>query len=482
MRRAHGPAPGPGRACARDCRMLLLVQAAPLLAILALLATGRATPLGASFVGLVLAIPAALAVGATGAGFFASEALRAAWIALQPVAMVAGGLLFHAAVAPRAAAGVTASAHRVFVTVFLAGTFAESAMGFSVGAVFALAALRGMGLAGAPAGALALLALCLVPWGALGPGTALGATLTGLPAQELSAAAAWMTAAWLPLLAPLFWWLCARAGLRVTLREGAVHLAALGAIAALLLLAHALRLPFETAGLFATGLPLLLALWLLEPPRDAAAWHGAARRLAPWLLLIGAILAARLWPNPPGVTPFAGLPGFGLGHAAVALWLVALLLLATRGHLAAGGAALRRAARPAAAMLCYVILARWLAQSGAASSLAHAGEAALGGAAPFAIAPLAYLSGVVTGSNGAANATLVVVQAALGATAGLPPWLAPALHNFAGAAGVALSFSTTALICGLLADGTRPAQLWRLLAPAALGVLLIGAAAVIFAG
>jgi len=454
--------------------MLLLVQAAPLLAILVLLASGRATALGASFVGLLLAMPAALVAGAGGARFLADEALRGAWIALQPVAMVAGGLLFHAALAPRAATGVPASAHRVFVTVFLAGAFAESAMGFSVGAVFALAALRGMGLGGAVAGALALLALCLVPWGALGPGTALGATLTGLPAQELSFIAAWMTAAWLPLLAPLFWWLCRRAGVGVTWRERAVQLGALLAVAALLLLAHALRLPFEIAGLFATGLPLLLALWLLDPPRDAPSWRAALRRLAPWLLLIGTILAARAAPHPPTLAPFAGLPGFGLGHAAVALWLVALLLLALRGDAAAGAQALRRAARPAAAMLCYVILARWLAQSGAAATLAHEAEDALGAAAPFAIAPLAYLTGVVTGSNVAANATLVVVQAELGATAGLPPWLAPALHNFAGAAAVGLSFPTTALVCGLLADGTRPAQLWRLLAPAALAVIAIG--------
>lgn len=454
--------------------MLLLVQAAPLLAILALLASGRATPLAASLIGLALAVPAALAAGAGGVAFFGAEALRGGWIALQPVAMVAGGLLFHAAVAPRAAAAAPAEPHRVFVAVFLAGAFAESAMGFSVGAVFALAALRGMGLSGAPAGALALLALCLVPWGALGPGTALGATLTGLPAQELSAVAAWMTAAWLPLLAPLFWWLCGRAGLAVGWRMRAWHAAALLAVALLLVLAHALAIPFELAGLLATGVPLLLALWLLDPPRGAAAWRAAAVKLAPWLLLIGTILAARAWPEPPALRPFGGLPGFGLSHAAVALWLVAALLLIRPGGASAGAAALRRAARPAAAMLCYIILARWLAQSGAASQLAHAAEAALGPAAPFAITPLGYLTGVVTGSNVAANATLVVVQAELGASAGLPPWLAPALHNFAGAAGAGVSFSTTALICGLLADGTRPAQLWRLLAPAALGVLAIG--------
>ena len=43
-----------------------------------------------------------------------------------------------------------------------------------------------MGIGGAAAGAMALLALGLVPWGALGPGTALGSALTGLPVQEIA--------------------------------------------------------------------------------------------------------------------------------------------------------------------------------------------------------------------------------------------------------------------------------------------------------
>jgi lactate permease len=70
------------------------------------------------------------------------------------------------------------------------------------------------------------------------------------------------------------------------------------------------------------------------------------------------------------------------------------------------------------------------------------------------------------------------VQQALGLAAGLPPLLAPAIHNFAGAAGAGMSFAVTALVCGLLADGTRPAQVWRLLLPSLAAVILIGWAGV----
>jgi lactate permease len=67
----------------------------------------------------------------------------------------------------------------------------------------ALAALRGMGIRGAPAGAMALLALCLIPWGGLGPGTLLGAALIGLPAQDVARITALPSAVWVLALGPV---------------------------------------------------------------------------------------------------------------------------------------------------------------------------------------------------------------------------------------------------------------------------------------
>ncbi|MFN3447496.1 MAG: hypothetical protein ACK44F_02260, partial [Roseococcus sp.] len=93
------------------------------------------------------------------------------------------------------------------------------------------------------------------------------------------------------------------------------------------------------------------------------------------------------------------------------------------------------------------------------------------------IAPMGFLAGFVTGSNVGANAALMPVQAALGQVLGLPPLLAPAMHNFAGAAGAGMSVGVTAMLCALLADGTRPAQVWRLLWPSMLLVAVIGTAA-----
>jgi lactate permease len=462
--------------------MILALQAAPLLLLLGLMVSGRAGPVPAVLAALVAAVPAVLAslpAGGHVLSFLAEETARGAFLALKPILVVAGGLLFHAAVVRDAGTAATRpDPRRIFVATLLAGAFLESVTGFAVGAVFALSTLRGMGLGGPAAGAMALLALTLVPWGGLGPGTALGAALVGLPAQAVASLSAWPNAAWLLLLGPVLWRCCTAAGVAVPTREKLAQTAMLVVVAGLLLVSHRV-FPFEAAGIIATGVPLLGALWRLDPPRDAAAWRRAARLLAPYAGLTVALLGARAWSGAPAWTPFADLPGFPLSHVAVVLWVVAagLLVLRPDGAGRARGALLR-ARRPALAMLLYVVLARWLAGSGAAAALAEATASALGPAAPYAVPVFGLVSGMVTGSNVGSNAALMPVQAALGRAAGLGELVAPAVHNFAGSAGAGMSFAVTAMICGLLADGTRPAQMWRLLLPSFAAILVIGWVAV----
>ncbi|MCA3425278.1 MAG: hypothetical protein INF34_01125, partial [Roseomonas sp.] len=457
----------------------------PLLLLIGLLFSGRVAPVPAVLAALAAAIPAAfvsLPGGIALPGFLAEQILRGAYLALQPMGVVLAGLLFHAAVSGAEASKDTEAAtpRRIFIATLLAGCFLESVTGFGVGAVFALATLRGMGIIGAPAGAMALLALCLIPWGGLGPGTLLGAALIGQPAQEVARITALPNALWLLLLAPVLWRLCSAAGLGVPAAEKRAQMAYLLAVAALLFGCHWL-LPFEVIGVIATGLPLVFALWRLSPPQDGAAWRKAMARLAPYALLTVALLAARAVPNPPAWQPFADLPAFPVTHVSLVLASVALLLLARRaGALGLAQGALKRGARPALIMLLYVLLARWMGESGATAALAREAAAALGPLAPYAVPPLGLMAGIVTGTNVGSNAALMPVQYKLGLAAGLPPVLAPGVHNFVGAAGAGMSFAVTAMICGLLADGTKPVQLWRLLWPSLAAVLLLGCAAMAF--
>jgi lactate permease len=465
--------------------MILALQALPLLLLIGLLFSGRVAPVPAVVAALIAAIPAAYvslpdSIGLP--GFLAEQILRGAYLALQPMGVVLAGLLFHAAVSGVEASkdAEAATPRRIFIATLLAGCFLESVTGFGVGAVFALASLRGMGIIGAPAGAMALLALCLIPWGGLGPGSLLGAALIGLPAQDILRITALPNALWLLALGPVLWRLCSAAGLAVSAAEKRAQMGYLLAVAILLVGCHWL-LPFEVIGVIATGLPLVFALWRLAPPQDGVAWRRALARLAPYAFLTVALLLARTVPNPPAWQPFADLPAFPVTHVSLVLASVALLLLARRaGALRRAQGALKRGARPALIMLLYVLLARWMGESGATAALAREAAAALGPLAPYAVPPLGLMAGIVTGTNVGSNAALMPVQYKLGLAAGLPPVLAPGVHNFVGAAGAGVSFAVTGMICGLLADGTKPAQLWRLLWPSLAAVLLLGWAAMAF--
>lgn len=458
--------------------MMLAVQAAPLLVLLGLLASGRGGPLVACGLALLAALPGiALTIGGPLPAFLLGETLRAAWLALQPIAVMTGGLLFHAAVGREGEARAReATAARVFAATLPLGAFLESVTGFAVGAVFALAALRRMGVRGPVAVALAMQALVLVPWGGLGPGSALGAALVGLPAQPLLALAAWPNAIWIVALGPVLWMLMRRAGVPVPAREATAQLGLLGLIAVGLVAWHRV-LPFEVVGVVATGPVAVWALWRADPPRS---WQEAARASWPYLLLTACLLLARAVPGAPALRPFDGLPPFGLTHVAVVLWAVSLALMAGRGGLfARAGAALARARRPAAAMLLYVVLGCWLAGSGVAAALAGGLVAGKGALAAFAVVPMGFLAGFVTGSNVGANASLMPVQAALGTALGWSPLVAPALHNFSGAAGAGMAIAGTAMLCALQGEGVRPGQVWRLLWPSMALVMGIGTGAML---
>lgn len=457
--------------------MTLLLQAAPLVALLALLASGRAGPLLACGVGLALALPAiavSLPAGMTLAAFLPAETLRALWLALQVVAIITGGLLFQAAVARDAdTAPRLPTPARIFAATLPLGCFLESVTGFAIGGVFALAALRAMGIGGTVAVALSVQALVLVPWGGLGPGTLLGATMTGLPPHEVARMSAVPTALWMPCLAPLLWALQARAGVVVPAREKAMQALMLAVLGGLMLGLHWV-LPFEVIGVVATGIVLLWALWRADPPRDPGA---ALRAAAPYLVLAAALLASRAIPGAPAWQPFAELPAFPLTHVGLVLWAVALPLLALRPRpVAAFRGALVRSGRPIAVLLLYVLLGRWLAGGGVAAGLAEALAGAAGGTALFLVAPLGLLAGFVTGSNVGGNAALMPVQQALGATLGLPPLLVPGVQNFASGAGAGMSIAVVAMLCALAGGGTRPAQVWRLVWPSMLMVLALGTA------
>ena len=153
--------------------MVLFIQALPLLALVVLLGTGRASAPVACGVALVMTVPAAVLAVPAGAEAGAwlwlyglSSASQGLWLALIPVGIVLGGLVFHDSVRPRGeqAPSDANAVDTLFTGAFLLGGFTETVTGFGVGTVFALSAFRRVGVTGQAAAAIAIFSQLLIPW------------------------------------------------------------------------------------------------------------------------------------------------------------------------------------------------------------------------------------------------------------------------------------------------------------------------------
>ncbi len=460
--------------------MVLLIQVTPLLLLVVLLGFARQGPLVSCLAAIAASLAAFLATQPAPElpAYVLSSLAQGTWLSVVPVGIVAAGLVFHGAVVARenAATAQGDAGDRVFTAAFLLGPFAETVTGFCVGAIFALGVMRRAGVAGVPAAAMSLLTLALIPWGGLGPGTAVGAAISGVPGQALGARNAWIVAAELPLLLMLFWHWSAAAGLAVPAAKRIAQLGWVAAIGASLILWHAVA-PWELCGVLATGPLLALRLLLADPPRSTTAWTRAGQGALPYLLLAGALLSSRLWRDAPALQPFPDLPPLPLNHAMVAIILVALLVASLRpspAHLVAG--AMVRAWRPALALLMFVLLSRFLSNAGIPQALAQALANLFGPAAPYASPLLAGISAFFAGTNVGSNSTMMPLQSALGQLAGMEPAALPAIQN--GTLFLLLAPQVVGMVAGLAGREVTPAAIWRMAWPVALVSLAIGLAAV----
>lgn len=460
--------------------MTLMLQALPLFVLIVLLATGRTGPVAACGLAMLACLPAAMVLlpgPAALPGFVSNALLQGGWLALVPVGIIAGGLVFHTAIPERHSGPPTGAVEdSVFTAAFLLGPFTETVTGFGVGLVFCLGVMRRAGVSGLYAAMMALISQLFIPWGGLGPGTTIGAALAGVPAAELAAASAWITASVLLLLLPAFWYWCGKAGHAV---PGPTRLAQTGwalATGAALILWHKVA-PWELCGALATGSVLVVRLLHAAPPRSLPAARDALVTASPYMLLIGVLLVSRLWPNPPRWQPLPEMAGLPANHALFGLWLAALLQLARGPHrLARLGAALRRAVRPARVLLVFVLFSRLLSNAGVPQGLALALAAVFGQAAPFAAPLLAGVGGFLAGTNVGANSAMMPLQAELGRLAALPAVLLPSVQN--GTAFLLVSPQVTAMAAAVAGHGATQAKIWRLAWPIPLAALLVGLAVI----
>jgi lactate permease len=475
--------------------MTTLLSLLPLLLVLGLLASGRASALVAGLAGLAATLAASATLvmpdgPAAVAALFRREVPAGLWLSWHVVAIIVTGLFFHRANLARASAGgdaaLEATPRRLFSVCFLLAPFAESVTGFGVGYIIALTALRRLGIGGMPALLLGLYSQSLVPWGALAIGTTVGATLAGMTPNELGLASAVLQVPIHALYLLLYWRFARDAGVEVPTLQKLDDLLWTALLLALIWGANRIS-DVEIAGAAPCALLLAVRFWRDERP-DAARMRTTLAAAAPYVALTLALCATRLVPplrdvlrplwamkpyeNQPAFAPFYA-PGFWLLLIGI---VVALAARAPLGRIA--GEALRGSWRACAVTVAFVVMAEFYVGSGMATAIAEALRAAAGRGAALGVPLFAAVGGFLTGSGAAANAMLMPMETALArAVAVDPAWIA-AIQNSVTTNLTMLSPIRVSMGAAILALSTSDAVLYRRAWPLALPPILVGVAAV----
>jgi len=398
---------------------LTLAALAPLLLVVGLLGSGRFSALIAGLCGLLSTLGVAVFGAAVPIQDLLVQMGAGLWLAWLVISIIVSGMFFHRCVQLHRGSDdrplEAATPARLWTVCFLVAPFAESVTGFGVGYIVALGALGRLGIAGLPALLLGLFSQSLVPWGALGIGTTVGASLSGLSVNELGLRSAILQGPIHLLYLLIYWRLAANAGWAVPLTQKLDDLAWTLLLIGLLALANAVS-EVEIAGALPTALLLAIRFWRDDRP-SRARLLGVLREQSPYVLLTLVLCATRLispirdalkslW----AIRPFESQPAFSPFYAA-GFWLLlvsAWVLWRTRavpGPVL--GQTLRGAWRACGVTLAFLVMAQLYVGSGLARQLADALSAVAGAAAATGVPLFAAVAGFLTGSGAASNAMLM---------------------------------------------------------------------------
>ena len=439
--------------------MYMFISALPVATVIAVLLAGWRS-LHAAALGVAVALLVIALAFAQPASTWLAAGMHWAPVLLEVLLIVAGGLLLsevlresgaQKALADWLLARAGSGTGAVLLVVHGITPFAESVTGFGVGVTIGIPLLAHFGLSPRKVGLIGLLGLCAVPWGSMGPGTLVAATMAGLPFKELGQASALvsvipfvitgMAAAALASAPGRRWPALLQGPLSGLLLTAAVALvntlagtAPAGALGALLVVGwHLLRLRLRVSQADAD-----------KPPLSAP----GRRALAAYALLLGGVLAAA------ALLRTLELPATWHGLASPGLWLLVAAVFFTRGRPARPSLAKvwRSWLQVAPVTALFIVLGVLMAVSGMAAQLAQA--LARSGplyllAAPF----VGALGGFVTGSNTGANAMFAATQAEIAQALGAPLLPFMAVHNVSASLLLMASPGKVEMAVQLLAQG-----------------------------
>ena len=476
---------------------MLAVWVSPIVLFLVLTATRHVSAMAAAILALVLSAAVVIWAGPVPVtpGAFAAMFVAGAFVALPAVLVILAGLYFTEVLNAAAMRGpaddpaAAISARDLGTTCLFLGPFVETATGFGVGYVVAVTGVMRAGVG--PVGALGLGAFsqCLVPWGALGVGTQISASIAGVPLGDLTWRVAVVLAPMLWIMVVLYWRIARAAGLAINRSQQVEDMTTVVVLSLLLIVASAV-LPIELAGLTAIGPVLLFRLWRSQGARLISS--ATLRRSVPYVILMLLLALTKLVPevkanlSAHSFTPGEEAPAFApLASPAISLILAAILGCLVHGYWRglsdSVAKTMTKGARASIMTILLVALAWIIVRSGIAEAFADAMRALIGHHATLVVPVLGSLGGYLTGSNTGAGGLAMPVAKSVADNAELLLWVAAA-SIMAGSLLTALSpvrFAMGQAIAN--ASKQEAGKALRLLLPFAIAAVCIAVLAVFLA-
>jgi len=440
--------------------MSVFLSFLPIITILAALLLG-ARSIAAAGLGLATTFVAIAIAFPIEAGSVVPAIMRWMPILAEVLLIVGGGLLLSQVVgqsdgqtqlaewiSDRSGRGIGA----VLLVVHGVTPFAESLTGFGVGITIAIPLLLHFGLPARKAAFLGLIGLCAVPWGSMGPGTLIAATMSDITFHDLGIASALFSVV-------TFVATGITAALTVRTSASVVRAAAQGALSGVVLTVAVLatNVLFGTPPAGALGGLAIIGLNLL---RTRAAKQGkippAARRvLGAYAVLLGGVLVAEV------VLNVAGLSDNWRYIASPALWLFIASFWYSGGLPKAGpaGRAFSSWLKVAPVTGLFILLGILMAVSGMATFLAHT-LTNIGSAYLFVAPYVGAIGGFVTGSNSGANSMFAAAQAEAARALGVDVLYFIAAHNVAASFLLMASPSKVEMALQLAGETTSDDHRW----------------------
>ncbi|MGU3629048.1 SLC13 family permease [Comamonas testosteroni] len=437
--------------------MYMFISALPVATVIAVLLAGWRS-LHAAALGVAVALLVIAAAFAQPASTWLAAGMHWAPVLLEVLLIVGGGLLLsevlrasgaQKALADWLLARAGSGTGAVLLVVHGITPFAESVTGFGVGVTIGIPLLAHFGLPPRKVVLIGLLGLCAVPWGSMGPGTLVAATMAGLPFKELGQASA--------LVSVIPFVITGMAAAALASVPGRRWPALLQGLLSGLLLTAAVALMNTLAGTAPAGAlgALLVVGWHLlrlrvsQADADKPSLSAPGRRaLAAYALLLGGVLAAA------ALLRTLNLPAAWHGLASPGLWLLVAAVFFTRGRPARPSLAKvwRSWLQVAPVTALFIVLGVLMAVSGMAAQLAQA----LAGSGPLYLLAAPFvgaLGGFVTGSNTGANAMFAATQAEIARALGTPLLPFMAVHNVSASLLLMASPGKVEMAVQLLAQG-----------------------------